>query len=306
MTGSRLVADAGGTNVRFAIASADGKLERVRTDQVEDYPTFADAIAAYRADVGCRIDSAAIAAAGPVDGSFVKLTNNRWSIDADEVSSMLGGVPVALVNDLEGVAAALPHLAPDDVRHFGGPPPLWQEQRTMLAVNVGTGFGAASVIFRDGRWWTCPSESGHMSFGVVSPEETEWLPRGASVESILSGPGLSRLYARLAGADDRAVHDTAAVLARAAHDPVAARAVEVFTTALGRVAGNLALAVCAWGGVYLCGSVTVGWSAIADSKRFRAEFTRKGAMHSRMLAVPSVVLCRENAALFGLAKLVTP
>ena len=55
------------------------------------------------------------------------------------------GVPVVLVNDLEAVAAALPHLADDDLTTLGTVAPVRPERRTMLAVNVGTGFGAASV-----------------------------------------------------------------------------------------------------------------------------------------------------------------
>ena len=84
-------------------------------------------------------------------------------------------------------------------------------------------------------------------------------------------------------------------------DAAAARTVELFTAILGRIAGDLALATCAWGGVYLCGSVATAWAAIADVERFRAEFTRKGPMRTRMLKVPTAVIRRDNAALFGLA-----
>jgi glucokinase len=77
--------------------------------------------------------------------------------------------------------------------------------------------------------------------------------------------------------------------------------VALFTAILGRIAGNLTLATCAWGGVYLCGSVATAWADIADIGRFRDEFTRKGPMHARMLEVPTAVIRRDNAALYGLA-----
>ena len=67
------------------------------------------------------------------------------------------------------------------------------------------------------------------------------------------------------------------------------------------IAGDLTLATSAWGGVYLCGSVATAWAAIADVGRFRAEFVRKGPMRTRMLKVPTAVIRRDNAALFGLA-----
>jgi glucokinase len=299
MSARRLVADAGGTNVRFAIADPDGRLERVKIFQTTDFPTFLDAFDAYRSDAGGlnEIAAGAIAAAGPVDGDAVKLTNNEWIVDRVKLSALMGGVPVALVNDLEAVAAALPHLTADDLTTLGTVAPVRPERRTMLAVNVGTGFGAASAIWRDGRWYTCPSESGHMTLGPV--DDIAALPADTSVEDVLSGAGLARLHQRLAG--DQKSQQASDVFALAGGDATAARTVDLFTAILGRVAGDLTLATCAWGGVYLCGSVATAWAGVADIGRFRAEFTRKGPMRTRMQNVPTAVIRRDIAALYGLA-----
>jgi glucokinase len=299
MSARRLVADVGGTNVRFAMADANGCLERAKIFHGTEFPTFLDALSAYRSDVGGLkdVDAGAIAAAGPVDGDVVKLTNSDWTIDRNEVSSALNGVPVALVNDLEAVAAALPHLRPEDVTPIGSPAPVRPERRTMLAVNVGTGFGAASAILRGGHWYTCPSEAGHMTLGRL--DATDTLPADASVETILSGNGVERLHERLSGATHTRL--ASAVFAQAGRDAAATRTVEVFTSILARIAGDLALATCAWGGVYFSGSVAAAWAAVADASRFRAEFTRKGPMTPRMQRVPTAVIRREIAPLFGLA-----
>ena len=301
MSSRRLVADVGGTNVRFAVADENGSLDRINIFQTTDFPTFLDAFSAYRSDAGGlpEIDACAIAAAGPVDGDAVKLTNNEWIVDRAKIAAMMGGVPVALVNDLEAVAAALPHLTSDDLTTLGAPAPVRPERRTMLAVNVGTGFGAASAIWRDGRWYTCPSEAGHMTLGHVAMLPA--LPADASVEDVLSGSGLARLHARLAGGQADSAQQAADVFAVAGRDAAAARTVELFTTILGRIAGDLALATCAWGGVYLCGSVATAWSAIADIGRFRAEFIRKGPMRTRMQNIPTAVIRRDSAPLYGLA-----
>jgi glucokinase len=299
MSARRLVADVGGTNVRFAIADAHGRLDRLEIFQTTDFVTFPDALSAYRADAGGlrEVDAAAIAAAGPVDGDTVKLTNNEWIVDGAKISALMGGVPVALVNDLEAVAAALPHLTSDDLTTLGPVAPVRPERRTMLAVNVGTGFGAASVIWRDGRWYTCPSEAGHMTLTEVAMPPA--VPAGASVEDILSGSGMARLYERLAGGRSQQASD---VFAEAAREyGAAADAVGFFTRILGRVAGDLTLATCAWGGVYFSGSVATAWAGIADIERFRTEFTRKGPMRARMLKVPTAVIRRDVAALYGLA-----
>ena len=299
MSPRRLVADVGGTNVRFAIADADGVLDRVKIFQTAGFPTFPDALSAYRTDAGelREINACAVAAAGPVDGNVVKLTNNAWIVDGAKISAMMNGVPVAVVNDLEAVAAALPHLTSDDLTTLGPIAPVRPERRTMIAVNVGTGFGAAAVIWRDGCWYTCPSEAGHMTLGSV---EGLAMPPDTSVEDVLSGSGLTRLRERLAGQAGNAAR-ASDVFAEAGREPVAARTVEVFTAVLGRIAGDLTLATCAWGGVYLCGSVATAWAAIGDIARFRAEFTRKGPMRARMREVPTAVIRRDIAALYGLA-----
>ena len=301
MSARRLVADAGGTNVRFAIADETGRLDRVQSLQTADFPTFPNALSAYLSKAGelKDIGACAIAAAGPVDDGVVKLTNIEWTIDRAEISAALAGIPVVVVNDLEAVAAALPHLASEDLAPIGAPAPARPERRTMLAVNVGTGFGASSAILRDGRWYTCPSESGHMTLGPVEALPT--LPAETSIENVLSGSGLAKLYGRLTGGRHIAAQQAADVLAMAGRDAAAGRTVDVFTAILGRVAGDLALATAAWGGVYLCGSVATAWAAIADARQFRAEFIRKGPMRTRMLQVPTAVIRRENAALFGLA-----
>ena len=305
LTAWRLVADVGGSNVRFAIADRTGALERIETRRVVDYPSFAAALADYLKSYDRKsIEACAIAAAGPLDDGRIKLTNNDWTIDRGDVSAAMAGIPVALINDLEAVAAALPHLTPNDWTAIGGPAAARPERRTMLALNVGTGLGAAGAVLRDTRWATNPSEAGHMTLGPLTVGGVELAPDGASVESVLSGRGVVELYGRVATLQRKRVEamtDAAQVFARSNDDAIAARTVELLTLVLGRVAGDLALATAAWGGVYFCGSVATAWAPLADAVAFRAEFIRKGPMRARLQQVPTVVIRRAHVALFGLA-----
>ncbi|MCC6889699.1 MAG: ROK family protein [Hyphomicrobiales bacterium] len=302
MTLPRLVADVGGTNVRFAIADAEGRIERVRRYTVAGFASFADALSQYRAGVG-DVAGCAIAAAGPVVDDAVDLTNNDWRIERATVAELLGDVPVVLINDLEAVAAALPHLPLSELTSVGAPQSVRPERRTMLAINVGTGFGAASVIRRDGRWYTCPSEAGHMTLaGIACDSDTPADDAGfASIESVLSGAGLVNLYRRLARPGDPAIGEASAVLAARTHHAAAARAVDRFSAVLGRVAGDLVLATCSWGGVHLCGSVALAWPAREQADRFRAAFAGSGPMSERLRQVPTAVIERAHVALSGLA-----
>ena len=86
-----------------------------------------------------------------------------------------------------------------------------------------------------------------------------------------------------------------------ASDPIAAATVQILSSLLGRIAGDLVLATAAWDGVYLCGSVAQGWASVGDVAAFRAEFERKGAMSSRMSQVPSLMITASEPALLGLS-----
>lgn len=313
MAGWRLVADVGGTHVRFARAPGDGRLADRAEWETAGHAAFADALAAYLGEVGgaASCSDAAIAAAGPVSGDAVKLTNGTWTIRRDEVAGLLGGVPVRLFNDLEAAALAIPWLEPADLLPAGAPHSAPNRAPdaggARLAVNVGTGFGAAALVAVPGGWQSIAAEPGHMTLGATTEEEwalrTVARPPVTSVEDALSGGGLVALHRFFAGAapaaDGPSAHD---VLASAADDPAAGRAMRLFTVLLGRVAGDLVLAAGAWGGVYLFGGVVEGWHAAADTRLFREHFASKGKMSGRMGSVPVYVVVNEAAPLIGLAR----
>jgi glucokinase len=306
VSGWRLVGDVGGTNARFARAGGSVIAER-RTYAVPEYVTFYDALRRYLAETGGAegCTSGAIGVAGPVDGGYVKLTNAPWIIDAKETARLLGGVPTDLVNDLQAVAAGVPYLTDKDLRNLGAAR-AQGAHRTMLALNVGTGFGAAAAIPTRGGWTNCGCEPGHMSLGAVNADELSVLADGfPSVEHALSGRGVLALYTKLAQRKrvEPSLRNGAEIFASGSTDPVAAETVRYFSRLLGRVAGDLALASGAWGGVFLCGSVVQGWAAVADISEFRDCFEAKGVMTDRMRSIYTGVIEMDDIPLFGLTHL---
>lgn len=303
MTSWRLVVDVGGTNARFARATG-GVLGARRSYNVRQFESFIDALAAYLDETGGASGcvGAAIGAAGPVDSGIATLTNAHWRIDAREISLHLN-VPAAVVNDLEAAAFSLPGLSAAELRFLGDPAVLFSNPSRLLAANVGTGFGAATLIRAGGSWISCPSEAGHMTFAKASEAEASLPARFASVEHILSGGGLTELYISTApDAMEKVSRPSAAeILGSVKADRAAAASVEYFTVTLGRVLGDLVLATAAWHGVFLFGSVARGWADVADLDLFRRVFENKGAMTPRMKRVPIALVLQEDAALAGLA-----
>ena len=304
----RLVADVGGSNVRFARAQQQHALGERRSYPHTRHASFYDALNVFldetKGPEGCT--SAAIGVAGPVDGDSVKVTNAPWTITAGEVAKLLGGAPTRLLNDLQAVALALPHLADNEIASIGPVRRSDRLRQTMIAVNVGTGFGAAAAIPAGAGWITNPGEPGHMTLGALDTAQLELLRDAGSVEEVLSGRGVTRLYRCLAerlGATVDTSLSAAQIFNLAQNDTTASETLRIFSILLARVAGDLALAAAAWGGVYLCGSVVNGWAAAGGAERFRPPFEAKGPMRSIMENVYTGILTRDDTALLGLAHL---
>lgn len=309
MTTRRIVADVGGSNVRFARNPAFGELEELRSYKVCDYATFYDALDVYLGETGGirGCNSVIVGVAGPIDANSVHVTNSPWFIETKRIEAMFGpGAKAWLVNDLEAVALALPYLYDDDLKPIGTVQRDLGHRKTMVAVNVGTGFGGASAIHTPHGWIANPGEPGHMTLGARSEEELALFAIEDTVEDSISGRGLPGFYARLRrqlGQPDPNDLACADIFAQTGHDPAARRFVELFSVILGRVAGDIVLSAAAWGGAYLCGSVVNGWLAAGGGEGFRKNFENKGAMSERMGGVYTGVITRTDTPLFGVSHL---
>jgi glucokinase len=183
----------------------------------------------------------------------------------------------------------------------------------IAVMGAGTGFGATGLITDHMRPIPFATESGHMSFAPFDPVEIEILRllserfTHVSVEKVLSGPGLINLYGALSvimgERIDPALDSAAAIVAAAdAGDRVAIEVVERFCLIFGAVAGNLALAFGARGGVYLAGGIAPKLVRRLSQPGFRQRFEMKGPMTEYLRNIPTKVVMRDDAALFGAAR----
>ena len=302
----RLISDVGGTNVRFArVIDEDNVVDRC-SYLVSGFGGFLDALRAYTGEIGSGLSDcsgAAIGAAGPIHAGSASLTNISWTISESEVADEIGA-PCTLVNDVEAAAYAIPGLAAHEIWPLGGAAPKLDTAHRLLAANIGTGFGAATLVRTPAGWFSAASEAGHMSLPLSDANAARLRPRFRSVEDVLSGRGVVNLHAALTGTPDEL--DAADIFGRASSDPLCRATLDFFTEIAGDVLGNLALGVAAWDGVFLFGSVAKGFAGIADHTRFRKAFENKGPMSEWMKRVPVALVEKEDASLFGLAALPVP
>jgi glucokinase len=313
-----LLADVGGTNIRFALTGQDaagqdaGRLIMPLRFACADYSGLAEAIIAYLRPTGARPDGACFAVAGPVIGDRVSLTNSAWSFSIADTARRFGLTPLLVVNDFQALAHALPLLGPNDVAAIG--PPMTVERAAKAALGPGTGFGVAGLVPDGAHWVAVTSEGGHMSFAPSDEHEEAVIaylrPRfggRVSLDRLLSGSGLVAIFEALSAlAGQNAVPPGAAEIAArglVGSCPTSLATLEFFCAALGSVAGDLALVFAAMGGIYLGGGIAPRLLPILANGTFRRRFEAKGREAALVAGIPSCVITRETATLNGAAQI---
>ena len=309
--GGVVLADVGGTNVRFGLLKG-GVLGPIEHLAVREYRCFGDALAVF---MGRHVEGAAtsaiLAVAGVVKGERCELTNYPWVVDAAELRTRFGFSHISLVNDFEAVAWSLPHLTPDDLRKVGGGEPMLDAP--MLTLGPGTGLGVAAYVPLGGDGFVLRSEGGHATLPSGSPRENAIVEHlrqhfgHVSAERVLSGHGLENLYHAIASIDAAAVPQrSAAEITQAAIEGRCATsraALDMFCALLGEVAGNLALSLGAQGGVYIAGGIVSHLRDELPRSQFRVRFQAKGRMSDYVVAIPVYLILHRDPAFIGLRSL---
>jgi glucokinase len=306
-----ILADIGGTNIRFATLNGGGKIGALEAWLTALYPDFQSAIRAYLELTGnLRPDAVAICAAGPLIRGRIKMTNCPWTLDRAQLARTLN-VEVALLNDFAALAHAVPALTQDELKHLGGAAPDPDGQKVILG--PGTGLGVASLTpLGQNQWRVISGEGGHVGLAPGNAREIALLYQlqqmfgHVSLERVLSGPGLENLMLAIAALDGvRFVEKPRAedIVARADKgDAVAQEAMALFAGWLGSAAGDAVLTLGATGGVYIAGGIVPQWGDRFDAKLFRHRFEAKGRMRDYLAPIPTSLVTAKDLAFRGLAR----
>ena len=321
-----LAGDIGGTKTLLGLyrrGSMDGSRPApavVREYATLDFESLPEMLDAFLAEVGTHpIDAISIGAAGPVTGLVARLTNVPWLVDGAEVSERLSDAPVALLNDLEAMAYAVPMLEPQELA-------VLQEGIASPAGNAaliaaGTGLGEAMLHNVDGRFIPSPSEGGHADFAARTPRELALVEELSRVygrvdnERVISGPGLVNVFrfthqtqdlrtaCRVIGPVSDPTDLPAEIAAAGASKRCArcAEAFDIFIEAYGAEAGNVALRFAATAGVYLGGGIAPKNLPSLQRGPFLQAFWDKDPLTDLLRTLPVKVILNEKAALLGAA-----
>jgi glucokinase len=308
-----LVGDAGGTNVRFALAELrDGKvaLSPIWKRPGADFPTFHAAMQAFLTTTHAQLAGASFGLAGVVRDGRVDLLHRSWSIDRRDIATALGVDDVVMVNDFFAMARAAPEIDRDGLDEIA---PGQADPHGSIAVGgPGTGLGIGVLRGIGGGWVVVAGEGGHQAY---SPQtEVEWrLAEGlrrrgvyVSNEVIASGSGFEVTRAALAevmGIADPGYSQQQVIDAAVRNDDFALEFCRIRARTVMTTMGNLALSSSATGGVYLAGGVTQRLIPWLKEKDALDRFRNRGPRTEMVSSIPIRVISSEAAPLLGAAHL---
>lgn len=321
-----LAGDIGGTKTHLAVFSIDSGPKRLQEAifKSADYPSLEVITQKFLAETGLQVTQAVFGVAGPVVNGESKVTNLSWHISELHLSQALQ-LPVSsvkLLNDLEALAYAVPHLPVSDIALLNSNQSSQPSSGHKAVIAPGTGLGEAILFHHNGHYQVVPSEGGHTDFGPTNLIQLGLLRylldkfNHVSYERVCSGAlGIPNIYAYLKETRSAEESPQVAAALRESADPtpiiiqaainneceLCRATLNTFVSILGAEAGNLALKVMARGGIYLGGGIPPKILSKLKDGTFMAAFVNKGRFAELLSQIPVYVILNENPGLLGTA-----
>jgi len=335
-----LAGDIGGTKTILrlvAVTNAGLKTSYEKQFVSDQFPDLAPMVQAFIAEAGeqsgklMQPERACFAIAGPVVNNTSQLTNLAWNLEGDRLAQELHLDSVALINDFEAIGYGVLGLTEADLHTLQDSPA--QTNAPVAVIGAGTGLGQGFLIRQNGKSVVFPSEGGHADFAPRSEVEFQLMKylrdkhqiTRVSAERVVSGQGIVSIYQFLR---DRGVAsespelaeivttwekeagqpktvDPAASISQAAQrgdDSLAVQTMELFVGAYGAEAGNLALKLLPYGGLYIAGGIAAKNLSLMTSGIFMDAFSEKGRVSTLLDEIPVRIVLNPQVGLIGAAR----
>ena len=251
------------------------------------------------------------------------------SVTTDRLAQELKMTRVSLINDFAAASYGILGLADSDLQTLQSGE---RDKNAPLGViGAGTGLGQAFLVPVDSEYHVFATEGGHSDFAPQVLLEFELLvylqekyaTDHISVERVVSGQGIVAIYQFLRDSqflpesptiadairtwegqekDEKDRIDPAAIIASSAlakEDPLCVKVMEMFVTAYGREAGNLALKLLPYGGLYIGGGIAAKILPLMTDGSFLRAFQQKEQLSYLLERIPVHVILNPEVGLVG-------
>lgn len=282
-----------------------------------------------------QIQKACFGIAGPVVDNTCNLTNLSWQLAADRLEQELHIPHVTLINDFAAVGYGILKLEEADLCCLQAGEP--QLHAPLAVIGAGTGLGQGFLTWQGDRYAVYGTEGGHTDFAPQTELQFQLMKYlldkhsigRVSVERVVSGQGILAIYQFLRdrefapespeiaqvvrawehqiGQKEKTVDPGAAIAQAAAEhrDYLSEQTMQIFAGTYGSEAGNLALKILPYGGLYIAGGIAAKNLPLLqrdrDPNSFLKSFLEKGRMRPLMERIPIHVVLNPQVGLIGAA-----
>jgi glucokinase len=321
-----LAGDLGGTKCNLILFEAEGEKLRpihqfkARTADFSNIESFLKQFLVHASDAGHPLKSSTLASAGfGVAGAIVNdevvCNNLPWTITRCRIAESLG-VPLektVLLNDVEAAASSLIHLEDSDLLKLNPGTP--QPRAPKVYIAAGTGLGESILFWNGSRYQVSACEAGLTDFAPGTEKELlvfehllRRMPR-VCTEEIVSGRGFRAIHEAIfpeASHDffEKPEIDAAAKITQQAFAKTCRaceETLDMWTEAYGSEAGNMALRVLPFGGVYIGGGIALKILDKLKDGTFVRAFCDKTKLGAELARIPIFVVLNHDAPVLGAA-----
>ena len=267
-------------------------------------------------------DSACLAIAGPVMNHTSYLPNLDWHLAAERLERELNIPHCELINDFTAVGYGISELPPSDLYtlQVGKPQPLAPKAYLGAGTGLGEGFRIGDLVMA--------TEGGHVDFAARSAREFDFVRYlceqlqidRISYDRVVSGRVIVAIYQFLRDTTDLSENlqiatvvreweeqteklaDPAAAISAAAiakTDALSETTMEMFLSIYGAEAGNLALKILPFGGVYIAGGIAAKNLPLLQNGTFLTAFNHKGRSSDLLATIPIYIILNQHVGLIG-------
>ncbi len=272
-----------------------------------------------------------IAVAGLVENGFSHITNLPWELDEKRLCEIAGLKNLELINDFAVLIYGLPYLKGEQKMEIQKGKNGNDLKGNIAIIGAGTGLGIARGISIKNKIIALPSEGSHREFSAKSEKEwqfSSWIKNDLglerlSLERVVSGTGLGHIANWRLNQSDGNSHDLKeaaqlwrnrknndincpdlpALVSDAAKnkDPLMTEVLQLWLSAYGSAAGDVALHELSVGGLWLGGGTAKKHLSGLRSETFLKSFRNKGRFSTFMDQLPITVLLDSEVGLFSAA-----
>ncbi len=319
--------DIGATNTRSGIFGInDGKLKllcysKARSGKLISLISLINWAVDYaEKNFKFSLKKACIGIAGIVskERNYAEMTNLNLKLNKRFLLKNTKLKEILLVNDFEAIGYGINILPSDSLI------PIKKSDKIAKApavvIGAGTGLGKTALLYNSELrcYIPMPSEAGHSDFAAQTKEEIELINfikrrekvQNVSYEDVLSGKGLSRIYAFLnskglksaayAKEINKAKSKPELISKYRKIDATCKKTFELFAQAYAKFARNCAIDAMPYGGIYIAGGIAPKNIGIFN-KNFVKTFEDNKKMKDVLRKIPIYMISNENAGLLGAA-----